>query len=86
MNLHFDSSESLQIFKTLGLVSEKNEKLQVLSLDAACRILPRVPLSVITRRASEADITEGYDRDEYLETEAEYKAEDKKSRRYGWFS
>ncbi|XP_059178073.1 transmembrane protein 143-like [Physella acuta] len=85
VDLHFDSSESLQIFKTLGLVSEKNDKLQVLSLDAACRILPKVPLSVITRRAAEADITEGYDRDEYLETEAEYKAEDKKSRRNGWF-
>ena len=48
-------------------------------------ILPQAPASVIGRRAKEGDIAEGYDRDEYLETDEEYKAEDEKYRRYGWF-
>ncbi|CAL1547550.1 unnamed protein product [Lymnaea stagnalis] len=85
VKLEFNSSEAILILKNLGLLSEKNQKLQVLTLDSAVRILPQSPPSVIARRAAESDITEGYDRDEYLETEEEYKAEEKKASRYGWF-
>ncbi|KAK3778074.1 hypothetical protein RRG08_044690 [Elysia crispata] len=85
VQLEFDSSEALTVLGDLGLVSEKNGKYQALMLEPAMSILPQSPTSVIGRRASEEDIAEGYDRDEYLETDEEYKAEEEKYRRYGWF-
>ena len=85
MQLEFDSSEALTVLGDLGLVSEKNGKYHALMLEPAMSILPQSPTSVIGRRASEEDIAEGYDRDEYLETDEEYKAEEEKYRRYGWF-
>ncbi|KAH9503543.1 hypothetical protein Btru_068153 [Bulinus truncatus] len=85
VQLDFNSTEAILILKNLGLITEKNNKFDVLTLTAATRILPQSPPSVIARRATEADITEGYDRDEYLETEEEYKAEEKQTSRYGWF-
>jgi hypothetical protein len=36
-------------------------------------------------RRMEEDLTEGYDRDYFLETEDHYKEEDEKTKRYGWF-
>ncbi|GFO47118.1 transmembrane protein 143-like [Plakobranchus ocellatus] len=85
VHLEFDSSEALQLLKDLGLMYEKNDKYHALMLDAAMRILPQSPCSVIGRRAIDADIAEGYDRDEYLETDEEYKAEEEKQKKYGWF-
>ncbi|XP_013062063.2 transmembrane protein 143-like [Biomphalaria glabrata] len=85
VQLEFNATEAVLILKNLGLLTEKNDRLHVLTLEAAARILPQSLPSVIARRATEADITEGYDRDEYLETEAEYKTEEKQTSRYGWF-
>lgn len=85
VQLEFDSSEALTILGDLGLVSEKNGKYHAVMLEPAMSILPRASTSVIGRRATEEDIAEGYDRDEYLETDEEYKAEEEKYRRYGWF-
>ncbi|XP_005095666.1 transmembrane protein 143 [Aplysia californica] len=85
VQLSFDTGEAIRLLQDLGLLSEKNGKYHVLMLDAARRILPQNPQSVIAGRVTEADITEGYDRDEYLETEEEYKAEEEKTRKYGWF-
>lgn len=84
VKIEFDSSEAVKLLKGFGLLSEKGDKLNVLSLEAAMRNLPQQPQSVIARR-EEADITEGYDRDEYLETEEEYKDEERKTKKYGWF-
>ncbi|KAK6185030.1 hypothetical protein SNE40_007356 [Patella caerulea] len=82
--LDFDSSEAVVLLKNFGLLSESADKLHVLSLDAAFRNLPQKPQSIVAR-ALEVDISEGYDRDEYLETEKEYAEEEKKSNKYGWF-
>ncbi|XP_067651664.1 transmembrane protein 143-like [Haliotis asinina] len=84
VKIEFDSSEAVKLLKGFGLLSEKGDKLNVLSLDAAMRNLPQQPQSVVAR-GEEADITEGYDRDEYLETEEEYKDEERKTKKYGWF-
>ncbi|KAL8603060.1 hypothetical protein ACOMHN_015625 [Nucella lapillus] len=81
--LEFESSEAVRLLKSFGILSESTDKLTVLPLDAALRCLPITPQSLIAR-SSEADITEGYDRDEYLETEHEYKEEEKRSSRFGW--
>lgn len=84
VNLEFDCSESVTLLKSYGILSEANDKMNVLPLEAALNCLPITPQSLIARSA-EADITEGYDRDEYLETEHEFKEEDKRSKKYGWF-
>ena len=82
--VEFDSSEGIHILKTFGLLSEVDSKLNVLPLEAALRCLPITPQSIVAR-AAEADLHEGYDRDMYLETEHEYKEEEKRTSRYGWF-
>ncbi|KAL5022889.1 hypothetical protein ScPMuIL_002044 [Solemya velum] len=83
-SVDFDSSEAVKLLKNLGILSVVNDKLHVLNLQAAIRNLPQQPQSLIAR-AEESDIYEGYDRDEFLETEEEYRDEEKKSKRYGWF-
>ncbi|XP_076470686.1 transmembrane protein 143-like [Babylonia areolata] len=83
VQLEFESSEAIRLLKSFGILSESTEKLSVLPLESALRCLPITPQSLIAR-SSEADITEGYDRDEYLETEHEYKEEEKRSSRFGW--
>ena len=82
--LEFDSSEGIHILKSFGLLNESNGKLHVLPLEAALRCLPITPQSLVAR-ALEADLHEGYDRNMYLETEHEYKEEEKRTSRYGWF-
>ncbi|KAJ8302759.1 hypothetical protein KUTeg_019155 [Tegillarca granosa] len=82
--LEFDSSEALKLLKHFGIVSEANEKLHVLPLDAAMRNLPQEPRSLVAR-SEDGDTTEGYDRNEFLETEQQYKEEEKKTKRFGWF-
>lgn len=82
--LEFDSSEALKLLKHFGIVSEANEKLHVLPLDAAMRNLPQEPRSLVAR-SEDGDTTEGYDRNEFLETEQQYKEEEKKAKRFGWF-
>ena len=85
VQLDFDSNESSALLKYFGIMSEADDsKMHVLSLDAALRCLPITPQSLIAR-STEADIREGYDRDEYLETEHEYKEEDRRASQYGWF-
>ncbi|BFZ13524.1 hypothetical protein BsWGS_16563 [Bradybaena similaris] len=81
----FNSAEAVQFLKQLGLVYEQNNKYHVQQLDVAARHLPQAPRSVISRRSAQADVTEGYDRDEHLETSEEYVDEEHRSRRYGWF-
>lgn len=84
VSIDFDSSEAIKLLKGFGILSEHGDKLHVLSMEAAMRHLPQQPQSLVAR-AMEADIAEGFDRDEYAETEEEYKEEEKKSRRFGWF-
>lgn len=83
-SVDFDSSEAVKILKNLGILSIVNDKLHVLNLQAALRNLPQQPQSLIAR-SDESDIYEGYDRDEFQETEEEYKVEETKSKKYGWF-
>lgn len=85
VRLNFDSEEAVMLLKNLGLLYEKDDKFHVLVLDAANRILPQSPQSSIAKGATQTDILEGFDRDEYLETEDEYKEEESKRRKYGWF-
>ena len=84
VQLEFESSEAGHLLKSFGILKEADDKLQVPPLEAAMRCLPITPQSLIAR-STEADITEGYDRDEYLETEHEYKEEEKRTSKYGWF-
>lgn len=56
----------------------------MLPLKAALRNLPQQPQSVVARTV-ESDIFEGYDRDAFVETEEQYKEEEKVQRRIGWF-
>lgn len=84
VHIEFESSEAIRLLKKFGILSETNEKLHVLPLEASINCLPITPQSLIAR-SMEADLPEGYDRDEYLETEHEYKEEEKRTKRYGWF-
>jgi hypothetical protein len=84
VRLEFESDEAVDLLKHFGVLSKTGDILHVLPLDSALRCLPITPQSLIARSA-EADLKEGYDRDEYLETEHEYKEEEKRSRRFGWF-
>jgi hypothetical protein len=83
-SIEFDSSEAIKLLKNFGILSISKEKLNVLSLEAAMRNLPQQPQLMVDRRMEE-DLTEGYDRDYFLETEDHYKEEDEKTKRYGWF-
>ena len=52
VQLDFDTGEAIRVLKELGLLSEKQGKHHVLMLDAARRVLPQAPQSVITRSVS----------------------------------
>ncbi len=81
----FDSTEACKLLTDFGLLSEDlNLNLYVLTLDGAMRNLPQTPQSV-TARVEEYDIVEGYDRDITDENEQDYKDEEKKRKKYGWF-
>ncbi|XP_048750312.1 transmembrane protein 143-like [Ostrea edulis] len=83
--VEFDSSEAVQLLRNLGILKEHKDRLSVLPLEAAIKNLPRQPFSVIVR-ANEVSLNEGMDRDEFLESERQYKRDDVKSMKYGWFS
>lgn len=85
VRVEFDSSEAVQLLRNLGILREHKDKLSVLPLDAAIKNLPRQPFSVIVR-ANEVALNEGLDRDEFLESQKQYKQEDLRSKKYGWFS
>lgn len=85
VKIDFDSREAVKLLQNLGLLTDKGNKYQVLGLDTANRLLPQDPPSVISRRGADADITGGFDKDEYLESDDRYKSEDQKTRRFGWF-
>lgn len=85
VRVEFDSSEAVQLLRNLGILREHKDKLSVLPLDAAIKNLPRQPFSVIVR-ANEVALNEGLDRDEFLESKKQYKQEDLRSKKYGWFS
>ena len=83
--LHFNSHDACLLLTELGLVSQDLEgNLGALSLPAAIRNLPIHPQSLIARQ-HEHDLVEGYDRHVLDETEKEYKVEDYKRKKYGWF-
>ena len=83
--VRFDSSEALRILKELGLATEDYDtNLHVLNIDAAMRNLPLTAQTLVSRM-SEYDIVEGYDRNVLDETEEDYREEEKKRRKYGWF-
>ncbi len=84
-NIHFQAAEAVKALKDFGLLSEDYEgNLHVLPLDAAVRLLPQQAQS-LTSRINEYDIVEGYDRHIVEEREDEYKAEEKKRKKFGWF-
>jgi hypothetical protein len=85
VRVQFDSSEAVQLLRNLGILKEHKDRLSVLPLEAAIKNLPRQPFSVIVR-ANEVSLNEGMDRDEFLESETQYKKDDVKSKKYGWFS
>lgn len=85
VRVEFDSSEAVQLLRNLGILREHKDKLSVLPLEAAIKNLPRQPFSVIVR-ANEIALNEGLDRDEFLESQKQYKQEDLRSKKYGWFS
>ncbi|XP_062566890.1 transmembrane protein 143-like [Saccostrea cucullata] len=85
VRVEFDCSEAVHLMKNLGILREHKNKLSVLPLEAAIKNLPRQPFSVIVR-ANEVALNEGMDRDEFLESQKQYKQEDIRSKKYGWFS
>ena len=82
--IELDSSEAIQLLKQFGILSEEDNKLYVLSLDAARRNLPQQPQSLVAR-ATESDLSEGYDRDVFIETDEQYDRRAKREKAYGWF-
>ncbi len=84
-SVDFEADEAVKLLTEFGIVREDDDAdLFVLPLPAALRNLPLASRS-ITDRIEEYDIVEGYDRDIMDEPEEEYKAEDKKRKKYGWF-
>ncbi|KAL3858773.1 hypothetical protein ACJMK2_009026 [Sinanodonta woodiana] len=79
-----NSSEAVKLLQDFGILRKDENRYQVISVEAALRNLPPQPQSLIAR-ATDADLAEGYDRDSFLETEEQYKKEDEKAKRYGWF-
>lgn len=84
VDVEFKSDEAIKLLQHFGILSKSNDKLHVLSLEAAMRNLPQQPQSLVAR-TEDTDIAEGYDRDYFLETEDEYKDEEQRSKKYGWF-
>ncbi len=83
--IEFESDEAVKLLTEFGLLSEDyNADLHVLPLDAAMRNLPLAPRSIVSR-VDEYDFVEGYDRDITEESEEDYKTEEKKRKKYGWF-
>ena len=83
--VEFDSDESVKILTDFGLLSQgEDDQLHVLPLEGAMRNLPQQPQS-ISARSDEYDIVEGYDKDITDESEADYKREAKKRKKFGWF-
>ena len=83
--IEFESDEAVKLLREFGILSEDiNGDLYVLPMDASLRNLPHTSRS-ITDRIEEYDIVEGYDRDILDEQEEEYKSEETKRRKYGWF-
>ena len=83
--VEFESDEAVKLLREFGILSEDiNGDFYVLPMDASLRNLPQTARS-ITDRIEEYDIVEGYDRDILDEQEEEYKSEDTKRKKYGWF-
>ena len=83
--VEFESDEAAKLLREFGILSEDiNGDLYVLPMDASLRNLPQAARS-ITDRIEEYDIVEGYDRDILDEQDEEYKSEEKKRKKYGWF-
>ncbi len=83
--IEFDAGEALKFLREFGILSEDlNGDLFVLPMDSSLRNLPITARS-ITDRIEEYDIVEGYDRDITDEPEEEYKSEETKRKKYGWF-
>ena len=64
-------------------MSAQDVRLHVLPLDAAIRNLPQQPQSLVAR-AVESDISEGYDRDDFLETKEQFEKRESRSKEPGW--
>ena len=83
--VRFESAEAMQLLRELGLLSvDLNNCLHVLPLDAALRNLPQT-LQTLIPRVHEQDLVEGYDHEITEEPEEDYKREEKKRKKYGWF-
>ena len=81
--VEFDSTEAVKFLQEFGILTVSNGKLNVMPLEKAMLNLPLTPQAKVDRM--EEDLIEGYDRDYFLETEEQYKEEEKKSKKYGWF-
>lgn len=82
--VEFESQEAVHLLKRFGIVSEHEDRLHVLPLKAAWRLLPQQPQSLVAR-SMEADLEDGYDRDVFVETEEQYEKGDKLQKRIGWY-
>ncbi|KAK3086186.1 hypothetical protein FSP39_014907 [Pinctada imbricata] len=83
--VRFDSSEATGLLSEFGILEKRGDKMSVMTLEAAMCNLPQQSNSLISRWNA-ADLAEGYDRDEFLETVEMYEKDKEKSKDYGWGS
>lgn len=76
-----DLAEAVKLLTSFGIMSAYDFRLHVLPMDAAIRNLPQQPQSLVAR-STESDISEGYDRDDFLETREQFEKRESKSS--GW--
>ena len=76
-------SEAVKLLTSFGIMSAYDYRLHVLPMEAAIRNLPQQPQSLVAR-AAESDISEGYDREDFLETQEQFEKRDSKSKGTGW--
>ena len=81
--IEVDMSEAIKLLTSFGIMSAYDYRLHVLPMEAAIRNLPQQPQSLVAR-AAESDISEGYDREDFLETKEQFEKRDSKSKGVGW--
>ena len=81
--IEMDASEAIKLLSNFGILSSEDDKLHVLPLAAAIRNLPQQPQSLVAR-AEESDISEGYDRDDFLESQEQFEKRESKTKASQW--
>ena len=81
--MEVDASEAIKLLTGFGILSARGDKLHVLPIETAIRNLPQQAQSLVAR-AAESDISEGYDRDDFLESKDQFEKRESRTKEIGW--